>query len=246
MVCHGRAGPILLGLGWRHRLGKKTGVLSQGAEELAKWVAPFRQTVPSAADAQIAVVCAPKRRSQYGARRDLWRIADALLDGHLTPFATVFASQVLECPETLERFRFLLVLDADLDDSVRKTIATSRRPTFRLSPDLGELDEIVVQLRRAVGRPAVDLPPNVIVGYADREAILFERKGQTGIVSVRLNIPRVEEAGRLVDASGTVLFDGQAADLSSREVPVPLDAWQCKVLRWRPWRGRGQGQPLGS
>ena len=167
-------------------------------------------------------------------RRNLWHIADALLDAHLTPFATVFPSQVLARPRTLERFRFLLVLDADLDSSVRQAISNSQRQTYRLSPDLGELDRIIMRLRREMGGAATRLPPNVIVGYAHRQVTLFERKGQAGAVHVSLSIPGAEGAGKLVDASGTVLHNGQAADLDRRGVPLTLDAWECKVLRWRP------------
>ena len=125
---------------------KETGELNQGAEELPKWATRFRETVPVNADARIAVVCSPKRRSSYGDKRDLWLVTDALLKAKLTPFATVFDSQVVAQPEVLERFRSVVVLDADLADAARATVRKSGLQTHWVSADLANLAEVVRQL----------------------------------------------------------------------------------------------------
>jgi len=219
---------------------KDTGALNQGAEELLKWTAPYKETAPSAAEAQLAVLCSPKRRAQYGDKRDLWRLTDALLAAHLTPFATVFDSQVLGQADALRRFRSLLVLDADLTEPVRDAVRKAGKQTLWLSPDLSGLDEAVTQLRQAAGpaaahgrRASADLPPNVIVGYADKQVTAFERKGQSGEVRLRLRIPGADEVGQLVEASGAVVFRGPVAELEREGVAVSLRPWECKVLRWR-------------
>jgi len=53
---------------WDGGIGRdtQTGALTEGAQELSRWAAPFRQTAPCNADARIAVICSPKRRATEG------------------------------------------------------------------------------------------------------------------------------------------------------------------------------------
>jgi hypothetical protein len=222
---------------WDGGIGRDpgTGALNQGAEELVKWAAPYRETVPCAAEAEIAVVCAPEHRASYGGKKDLWLVTDALLDAHLTPFATVFSSQVLQQPEALTRFSSLIVLDADLPEAVRDAVRQAGKRTFWLTPDLAGLEEAVTGLRQAAGAtPESLLPASVVVGYAAEQATVYERKGQAGPVHLRLHIPGADGAGALVDPSGETLFSGRAQQLAVDGTDVELLPWQCKVLHWRP------------
>lgn len=223
---------------WDGGIGRdpETGALNQGAEELVKWAAPFEQTVPCAADAKIAVICAPGQRAAYGDRKGLWLITDALLDAHLTPFATVFSSQVEEQPQVLSRFGFLIVLDADLPEPVRDAVREVGKRTVWLTPDLAGLEEAVAQLRQAAGATPEPLPANVIVGYAAGQATVYERKGQAGAVRLRLQIPGAEGDGVLVGPSGKTVFEGQAQQVARDGADIELLPWQCVVLRWEPQR----------
>ena len=211
---------------------KETGELTRGAEVLPNWAAPYEASVPNAATAKVAVICAPRRRAQYGSRQDLWQVTDALLGAHLTPFVTVFESQVVAQPETLQRFGYLLVLQADLSQQAAAVVKQASRPTTWLSADLGELPVAVAAARQAVGAP--DLPDNVILGTADRQLTVYERLGQAGEVTLKVTIPGANGAGRLVDETGTVVYQGDAATQARDGLLLDLTAYACRVYRWQP------------
>jgi hypothetical protein len=206
---------------------KATGALSQGAEQLVKWAAPCREPAPAPV---LAVVCNARRRSPYGDRKDLWRITEALLDAHLTPFATVFDRQVLAQPDCLRRFRAVIVFNADLEDGTAQAVRAQAPEAYWLSPDQAELNLTVEALRAKLQPP--DLPANVLVGCAPGQATVFERKGSPGELRLRLQIPGAAGEGRLSDEEGNVLFVGTAEKLATEGAVVPLQAWECKVLRW--------------
>jgi hypothetical protein len=207
---------------------KATGALNQGAEQLPKWAAACRE--PAAAPA-IAVVCNARRRSSYGDRKDLWRITEALLDAHLAPFATVFDRQVLAQPDCLKRFRAVIVLNADLVEGTADAVRAQVPDAYWLSADMAELNPTVEALCEKL--PPPDLPANVLVGYAPGRATVFERKGAAGDVRLRLRIPAAAGEGRLTDEDGKVLFAGTAEKLTTEGVMLPLQAWQCVLLRWQ-------------
>lgn len=221
---------------WDGGIGRDpaTGALTQGAAELSKWAAPFTTTVPAADAARVAVVCSAKRRSQYGARKDLWRVTEALLGAHLTPFATLFDDQVLAQPQALARFAALLVLDADLPAGLPALIQAAAKPTYHIAADLNGLEAAVNRLRDLVQPEGATLPANVIVAYADRQATVFERQGKAGNVRLCLRLPGAAGAGRLVDGDGEAVFTGEAAMLERDALSLPLGPWQCRVLRWQP------------
>lgn len=207
---------------------KSSGALNQGAEQLPKWAAVCRQPAPTPA---LAVVCNARRRSPYGDRRDLWRITEALLDAHLTPFATVFDRQVMAEPDCLKRFRAVIVLNADLVEGAADAVRTQAAEAYWLSADLAELGPTIESLCAKLRSP--NLPANVLVGYAPGQVTVFERKGAAGDVRLRLHIPGADGEGRLTDEAGNVLFTGTAEKLATEGAMVPLQAWQCEVLRWQ-------------
>jgi len=134
----------------------------------------------------------------------------------------------------LKRFRILLVIDADLPEPVRELIRKAGRETVWLTPDLAGLDAVVATLRQSVAPDAPELPPNIIVAYADRQVTVFERKGLEGTVRLRLLVPGVKGDGRLLNSQGKEVFTGLATTLKQAGLELKLAPWECTTLHWQP------------
>ncbi len=222
---------------WKRGLGDDlaSGILNQGADQLVKWGAAQKHNPNVLSAARLAVVCTPENRAQYGKKENLWRISDALLGAHLTPFATIFTTQAAAQPDCLGRFDMVLVLDSGIPPEVAAGLRGLGKPMAWVKPDLSNLAEAVALARQHV-EPAGDWPANVLVGTASGEVAVFERGGLDGPVRLRLAIPGAEGTGRLVDADGKTMFAGPAADLGKDGLGIPLKPWQCLRLRWTPGR----------
>jgi hypothetical protein len=218
---------------WKRGLGNdlESGILNQGADQLVKWSEAQKNNPNVFSAARIAVVCTPRNRAQYGKRADLWSISHALLGVHLTPFATIFTTQVAAQADCLGRFDVVLVLDKDLPEDVSAKLRGVKKPVAWIKPDLSNLADAVALARKHV-EPAGNWPGSVFVGMAPGEAVVFERAGQDGPVRLQLAIPGAEGTGRLVDSDDETLYEGTAAKLGQDGFTLPLKPWQCVRLRW--------------
>ena len=220
---------------WKKGIGSALahGVLNEGAAELPKWSAPYRANTQALAHAAVGIVWDPRKRSAYGDRKDLWAVSDALLGAHLTPFATVFTSQVAEQPGVLGRFKVLLVPESGLPDNVSAAVAAAGIPVVRVKDDGSNLGDVVREAARHV-TPAGDWPDHVLVGVAPGRLTVFERAGREGPVTLRVAWPGISGRGALASPGEAPVFRGDAAALERDGVTIRLGARQCVTLAWTP------------
>ena len=209
-----------------------TGRLKDGAHVLPLWSEAFpamkNEPLPKA---RLAIVCAPSMRAAYGSRQDLWRIADARLDAQLTPFATVFDSQMKAQSGVLARYEDVWVITNALAEGVLEQVRASGRRVREFDRKLDGLDDAVAALRPP--RPS-RLPANVLAAVGDTSVALFERKGKGGTVRLHALPAMAKGQGRLVADDGREIAAGSADAMRSEGYAIPLAPWSATRLNWAP------------
>ena len=218
---------------WQGGIGrdKETGELNQGAQELPKWAQAFRNSKRALGQARIAVVCARKRRSQYGSRKNLWGISDALLGAGLVPFTAIFPSQIEADERILARFDAVLVLTEDLPEGCIATIRETVPKALWLTESLEALPAAISHIAERV--PAVSGAPGVIVAEAPMSVTLFVRQSSRFSGKIRFRMPRASGKGVLLDETGETVWQGDAEQLSRDGISLDLPPWECRTLSWR-------------
>jgi hypothetical protein len=210
--------------------GSKTGKLTDGAEVLPRWAAPFKASRRVLAQARLAVVCSKRQRSQYGARRNLWRISDGLIQAGLTPFCTIFPEQIIARKDALKRFTVVIALRKDLPADAVTALDEVEKTILWLNEGLPELQETIATARRLLGQSAAPSP--VLIGRASGQATIFLRSPTAFNGPIVLAIPGCARVGALRDHTGTVLWQGEGSRLLSQPIPLTLPPWSTTQLTW--------------
>jgi hypothetical protein len=166
-----------------------------------------------------------------GSRQDLWRIADALLDAQLAPFATVFDSQMRAQSGVLARYEDVWVITNALAEGVLEQVRASGRRVREFDRKLDGLDDAVAALRPT--RPS-RLPANVLAAVGDTSVALFERKGKGGTVRLHALPAMAKGQGRLVADDGREIAAGSTDAMRSEGYAIPLAPWSATRLNWAP------------
>jgi len=228
---------------WQGGIGfdPHTAALMNGAEELAKWTDAFRASPYILARARIAVVCARKRRAPYGSRKDLWRVTDALLNAGLTPFATVFPSQVRAQPTVLRRFDAVIVYEPDLPADIAALLRSAPNVVGRLKEDLAGLDRVLAESARRVSRRPD--PAGLIIGRAPGRVTVFNRSPSPFDGRVPIRLPGASKEQSIVVQGDGVKWEGQAGDLANRGLRLALAPWECREFSVKVVTAGGRRAP---
>jgi hypothetical protein len=217
------------------QLDEKAGRLSDGAYVLPLWAGAYEHpSGPPLGRARLAVLCTRSQRAAYGSQHDLWKVSEALLGAHLTPFATIFDTQGAADPSALSRFDALIVLKEGLPDAAMEAARKAGKPLYELPADLAGLDEAIGKIEGLPGFGKSELPPNVIVAAAPGQVTVFERKGRAGKVLILTAIPGADGSGSLVADDGAVAYTGGTAALAKDGFTLDLKPYECIRLTWKP------------